>query len=115
MSCSGFSSLAAGMEKLTALRELKIQKSPRLSESYRQKPLNIPNLEIHLDPEALLEIQSKSSASAESSISVIVEVLTESLTLKETPIPTKVARLMLISDVLHNSSAPVKIASAYLT
>ncbi|KAF7833726.1 protein RRC1-like isoform X1 [Senna tora] len=45
----------------------------------------------------------------------IVEVLTESLTLKETPIPTKVARLMLVSDVLHNSSAPVRNASAYRT
>jgi U2-associated protein SR140 len=42
-------------------------------------------------------------------------VLTESLTLKETPIPSKVARLMLVSDVLHNSSAPVKNASAYRT
>lgn len=42
-------------------------------------------------------------------------MLTESLTLKETPIPTKVARLMLVSDVLHNSSAPVKNASAYRT
>lgn len=30
-----------------------------------------------------------------------------------TPIP--VARLMLVSDVLHNSSAPVKNASAYRT
>ncbi|KZV25793.1 hypothetical protein F511_16657 [Dorcoceras hygrometricum] len=45
----------------------------------------------------------------------IVEVLTESMTLKETPIPTKVARLMLVSDILHNSSAPVKNASAYRT
>ncbi|XWS70514.1 hypothetical protein CRYUN_Cryun03dG0054300 [Craigia yunnanensis] len=45
----------------------------------------------------------------------IVEVLTESLTLKETPIPTKVARLTLVSDILHNSSAPVKNASAYRT
>ncbi|XP_002515412.2 protein RRC1 [Ricinus communis] len=45
----------------------------------------------------------------------IVEVLTESLTLKETPIPTKVARIMLVSDILHNSSAPVKNASAYRT
>ncbi|XP_059658273.1 protein RRC1-like isoform X2 [Cornus florida] len=45
----------------------------------------------------------------------IVEVLTESLTLKETPIPSKVARLMLVSDILHNSSAPVKNASAYRT
>ncbi|CAN4109247.1 unnamed protein product [Withania somnifera] len=45
----------------------------------------------------------------------IVEVLTESLTLKETPIPTKVSRLMLVSDILHNSSAPVKNASAYRT
>lgn len=47
--------------------------------------------------------------------SQVVEVLTESLTLKETPIPTKVARLMLVSDILHNSSAPVKNASAYRT
>ncbi|XP_078437700.1 protein RRC1-like isoform X2 [Wolffia australiana] len=47
--------------------------------------------------------------------SEIVEILTESLTLKETPIPTKVARLMLVSDILHNSSAPVKNASAYRT
>ncbi|KAH6782174.1 RNA recognition motif protein [Perilla frutescens var. frutescens] len=45
----------------------------------------------------------------------VVEVLTESLTLKETPIPTKVARLMLVSDILHNSSAPVKNSSAYRT
>ncbi|KAL3630025.1 Protein rrc1 [Castilleja foliolosa] len=45
----------------------------------------------------------------------VVEVLTESLTLNETPIPTKVARLMLVSDILHNSSAPVKNASAYRT
>ncbi|ESQ41030.1 hypothetical protein EUTSA_v10012641mg [Eutrema salsugineum] len=45
----------------------------------------------------------------------VIEVLTESLTLKETPIPTKVARLMLVSDILHNSSAPVKNASAYRT
>ncbi|KAH7671816.1 ENTH/VHS domain-containing protein [Dioscorea alata] len=45
----------------------------------------------------------------------IVEVLSESLTLKETPIPTKVARLMLVSDILHNSSAPVKNSSAYRT
>ncbi|KAG7550229.1 ENTH/VHS [Arabidopsis thaliana x Arabidopsis arenosa] len=45
----------------------------------------------------------------------VVEVLTESLTLKETSIPTKVARLMLVSDILHNSSAQVKNASAYRT
>ncbi|KAI3996611.1 hypothetical protein MKX01_009443, partial [Papaver californicum] len=45
----------------------------------------------------------------------VVEVLTESLTLKETHIPTKVSRLMLVSDILHNSSAPVKNASAYRT
>ncbi|GMJ07774.1 hypothetical protein HRI_004446600 [Hibiscus trionum] len=43
----------------------------------------------------------------------VVEVLTESLTLKETPIRTKVARLMLVSDILHNNSAHVKNASAY--
>lgn len=37
------------------------------------------------------------------------------MTLKETLVPTKVARLMLVSDILHNSSAPVKNASAYRT
>ncbi|XP_019195287.1 PREDICTED: protein RRC1-like isoform X2 [Ipomoea nil] len=45
----------------------------------------------------------------------VVEVLTESLTLKETLPPPKIARLMLVSDILHNSSAPVKNASAYRT
>lgn len=48
-------------------------------------------------------------------VSQVVEVLTESLTLKETSIPTKVARLMLVSDIIHNSSARVKNASAYRT
>lgn len=45
----------------------------------------------------------------------VVEVVAEALTLAETPIPSKVARLMLVSDILHNSSAPVKNASAYRT
>ncbi|KAH7857192.1 hypothetical protein Vadar_010043 [Vaccinium darrowii] len=36
----------------------------------------------------------------------IVEVLTEFLMLKETPIPAKVARLLLVSGILHNSSVP---------
>lgn len=43
----------------------------------------------------------------------IVEILTDSLTLMETPMTTKVARLMLVSDVLHNSSAHVPKASRY--
>ncbi len=43
----------------------------------------------------------------------IVEILTDALTLSETPIPTKVARLFLTSDVLHNSTAPVRNASRY--
>lgn len=43
----------------------------------------------------------------------ISQILTESLTLPETPIPTKVARIFLVSDILHNSSAPVPHASAY--
>ncbi|KAH0642460.1 hypothetical protein KY290_034049 [Solanum tuberosum] len=34
---------------------------------------------------------------------------------EETPIPTKVSRFMPVSDILHNSSAPVKNASAYRT
>lgn len=45
----------------------------------------------------------------------VVEVLTESLTLKEMPIPTKVARLTLVYDIIHNSSAPMKNAFTYRT
>ena len=37
----------------------------------------------------------------------IVETVTESLTLKQTPVPKKLARLFLVSDLLHNSSASV--------
>lgn len=44
----------------------------------------------------------------------IVETLTEALTLPETQIPAKIARLFLVSDVLHNSSSGmVKNASAF--
>eukprot|EP00468_Gymnochlora_sp_CCMP2014_P009633 CAMPEP_0167759516 /NCGR_PEP_ID=MMETSP0110_2-20121227/11070_1 /TAXON_ID=629695 /ORGANISM="Gymnochlora sp., Strain CCMP2014" /LENGTH=695 /DNA_ID=CAMNT_0007645917 /DNA_START=44 /DNA_END=2131 /DNA_ORIENTATION=- len=43
----------------------------------------------------------------------IVEIITESLSLDETPIPKKVARLFLVSDILYNSTAPVRNASAY--
>ena len=43
----------------------------------------------------------------------VVEILADSLTLPETPVPAKVARLMLASDVLHNSTAPVRNASRY--
>jgi U2-associated protein SR140 len=42
-----------------------------------------------------------------------VEILSDSLTLPETPVPTKAARLMLVSDVLHNSTAQVPNASRY--
>eukprot|EP00899_Mesostigma_viride_P019993 jgi/Mesvir1/27996/Mv20193-RA.4 len=44
----------------------------------------------------------------------VAELITDSLTLSETPIPTKVARLFLVSDILHNSgSVAVKHAAAY--
>lgn len=43
----------------------------------------------------------------------VVEILSDSLTLSETPMTTKVARLMLASDILHNSTAPVRNASRY--
>ncbi|CAN0009333.1 unnamed protein product, partial [Laminaria digitata] len=45
----------------------------------------------------------------------VVGVLKESLLVPETPIHVKIARLYLLSDVLHNSSAPVKKASSYRT
>lgn len=41
----------------------------------------------------------------------VVEVLEEALTLPETPPATKLARLFLVNDILHNSTAPVRNAS----
>ena len=49
----------------------------------------------------------KAAASVE-----ITETITESLTLAETPVPKKIARLFLLSDILHNSSASVPNASS---
>lgn len=44
----------------------------------------------------------------------VVETLTEALTIKSTTVPRKVARLFLVSDLLHNSAAPgVANASSY--
>jgi U2-associated protein SR140 len=43
----------------------------------------------------------------------IVECISESLTILETPIPSKIARLFLVSDILHNSSAAVRKASLF--
>ena len=40
-------------------------------------------------------------------------MLTDALSLPETPVPLKVARLLLASDILHNSTAPVRNASRY--
>ena len=43
----------------------------------------------------------------------IVECLAESLSLLETPLAKKIARLYLVSDILHNCSAKVPHASYY--
>lgn len=43
----------------------------------------------------------------------LVECIAESLSLLETPIPKKIARLFLVSDILHNSSAKVPNASFF--
>ncbi|XP_047130391.1 U2 snRNP-associated SURP motif-containing protein isoform X1 [Hydra vulgaris] len=43
----------------------------------------------------------------------IVECICESLSILETPLSTKVARLFVVSDILHNSSAKVRNASSF--
>ena len=43
----------------------------------------------------------------------IIQSLFESLIISDTPTPTKLARLYLLSDILHNSSARVPNASSY--
>ena len=45
--------------------------------------------------------------------SEVVEILSDSLTLSETPIPLKVARLFLVSDILHNTASGIRNASRY--
>jgi len=45
----------------------------------------------------------------------IVQTIAESLTLASTPVGSKMARLYLVSDILHNSQSGVKNASAYRT
>ena len=46
----------------------------------------------------------------------VVDTLVESLTISQTPLPLKVARMYLVSDILYNSgSAQVKNATMYRT
>ena len=45
----------------------------------------------------------------------VANILTDALTVSDTPVTMKVARLFLMSDILHNCGAPVKNASAYRT
>lgn len=47
--------------------------------------------------------------------SEFVQILTEALTLTETPLPTKVARLFLVSDILYNSAKSGKKAQGFRT
>ncbi|TKS87681.1 U2 snRNP-associated SURP motif-containing protein 140 kDa [Collichthys lucidus] len=58
--------------------------------------------------EAMLFCLSHAEAAEE-----IVECVTESLSILKTPLPKKIARLYLVSDVLYNSSAKVSNASYY--
>lgn len=43
----------------------------------------------------------------------VVDVLTKALCDAHVPLPTKVAHLFVVSDILHNSTAPVRNASRY--
>jgi hypothetical protein len=43
----------------------------------------------------------------------VIDTLIESLLLKDTAASVKLARLYALSDILHNTNAPVKNASAY--
>ncbi|XP_062235033.1 U2 snRNP-associated SURP motif-containing protein isoform X6 [Platichthys flesus] len=58
--------------------------------------------------EAMLFCLNRAEAAEE-----IVECVTESLSILKTPLPKKIARLYLVSDVLYNSSAKVANASYY--
>ncbi|XP_036377036.1 U2 snRNP-associated SURP motif-containing protein-like isoform X2 [Megalops cyprinoides] len=58
--------------------------------------------------DAMLFCLSRAEAAEE-----IVECITESLSILKTPLPKKIARLYLVSDVLYNSSAKVTNASYY--
>lgn len=50
-----------------------------------------------------------------SAADVVVDVLTQSLLIPSTPVPRKLARLYVMSDLLHNSSAPLTNAWKFRT
>jgi len=66
-----------------------------------------------MDREKVKQVMGFALDHAESAEQV-VDIIVESLSLKETPIPKKIARLFAVSDILYNSSsAGVRNASAY--
>jgi len=43
----------------------------------------------------------------------VVQLINDWILHKDSPVPTRIARLYLISDILHNSSVPIPHASSY--
>ena len=86
-------------------RELNEAERDQLEAMLRQVSLERSSIR-----EAMAWCVQRSAASDE-----IAETLTDALTLKQTPVPKKLARLFLLSDILHNSSAAVPNASSYRT
>lgn len=73
-----------------------------------RRPLTLDWPILHPIPLARTRTPHNGPAAAE-----VAEILSDALTLPETPIPLKVARLFLLSDILHNSTAPVRNASRF--
>jgi len=85
-----------------------------LTAKFRGKPLSDPDRDtfeemlrtISIERTSILEAMGFALEHAESAPE-IVEVITDSLTILKTPVLTKLARLYLVSDILHNlQSAP---------
>lgn len=64
-------------------------------------------------PPSSLPTSPRSSPLQPPAASEVCEILGDALTLSETPIPLKIARLFLASDILHNTSSGVRNATRY--
>ena len=102
--------LVAAAEKTAAQRSEKREDAP-LSDIARDKlvhALRTLTVDRQVISDAMVFILDHADCAAD-----VAVMMVDALSLSETPVPLKIARLFLVSDVLYNTSAPVRNASRY--
>ena len=94
-------------------RDKRLRREARLSDEDYDELKKIL-AELNLRRESIEQAMGFALDKAEMSEDV-VKTITKHFAKKDTPAPVLVARLFLVSDILHNSSAPVRKASTYRT